>query len=82
MYIFLVVLLVAGSIAFGVIWEIFRRKCPSCGKFFAREILSSASSHTTHHMGEHTHKTTVSQCQCKFCGHRWEQKYTSTKHRR
>ena len=78
----LFILFFVACIGFGILWEVFRRKCPQCGKFFAREIVSSGASYTSDMRRDHTHKTTVSDCKCKFCGHTWTQRYTSTKHKR
>ncbi|HNV48064.1 MAG TPA: hypothetical protein PLE73_05565 [Spirochaetota bacterium] len=77
----LFILFFVGCIGFGVLWEIFRRRCPKCGKFFAREIVASASSHRHDHRHDRAMKTTVSDCRCKYCGHAWTQKYTSSKRR-
>jgi len=78
----LFVLFFIGCIAFGTGWEIFRRRCPQCGRFFAREIVQSSASHRSDYRHDAMKKTTESDCRCKFCGHTWTQKYTSRKHRR
>ena len=77
----LFILFFAACIGFGILWEIWRRKCPKCGKFFAREVTKNNVSHGTDYMHDHTHRTTVSDCRCKYCGHTWVQRYTSTKHK-
>ena len=78
----LLAFVIVAIIAFAIVWEIFRTKCPACGKFFAREIAKSRSSFKTDMIHDHTHKTTVSSCTCKFCGHQWEQRYRSTRRHR
>lgn len=78
----LFILFFIGCIGFGVLWEVFRRRCPQCKRFFARTIVRGNVSYDVNYRRDHLNKTTVSQCQCKFCGHQWTQTYTSTKHRR
>lgn len=76
----LFILFIFGCIAFGIVWEIFRTKCPSCGKFFAREKLkeqSGVQGDRSFSQGYHTHKVTTTHCKCKFCGHEWTQTYKS-----
>jgi hypothetical protein len=73
------ILFLAGCIGFGILWEIYRRRCPQCKKFFAREILRSSASRDNYTRYDRTSKTTATDCKCKFCGHTWTQKYTSYK---
>jgi hypothetical protein len=77
----LFVLFFVGCIGVGILWEVLRRKCTQCGKFFAREIVSSGASFRNDFHDNAMKKTTVSDCRCKFCGHTWTQRYTSTKHK-
>lgn len=78
----LFIIFFSACILFGILWEIFRRRCPKCGKFFARTIIKGSS--TTHYSGSYneTHKSTNYNCTCKYCGHEWRQHYTSTKHKK
>lgn len=72
----LFILFFIGCIGFGVLWEIYRRRCPQCKKFFAREVVHSAASYGSD-LRHGMRKTTVSDCKCKYCGHTWTQRYTS-----
>jgi len=75
-----VILLISSVVLFAIIVEIFRMRCPKCGKYFARKILKSSSSYQNQNFtSNHTHKNTVHECQCKYCGYRWQLKWTSTK---
>jgi len=78
----LFILFFVACIGFGIGWEIYRRRCPSCGKFFARQIVQSSATHRADFRRDGMSKTTVSNCQCKYCGHTWTQRYTTTKRHR
>lgn len=79
--IFIVVFIIV-IFTIAIISEIYRTRCPKCRKFWARKIYRTTDSYETHRMlreNQHTHVHSISYCICKFCGHQWKQKYTTTK---
>lgn len=81
----LFVIFFIGVLAIGIIVEIFRTRCPKCRKLWARKINRTTRNYDNHRIlsdKSHTHIKSISYCTCKFCGHQWEQKYTSTKRKK
>jgi hypothetical protein len=77
-YLFLTII---GLIAFVVMLEIFRTKCPACGKMFARKIVKNVGRSEYHTTQDRVSIRGTRLCQCKFCGHEWTQNYSKSKHR-
>jgi hypothetical protein len=80
---------IAAVIGLAALWEVFQTRCPSCKKMFARRIDKAGRSYRGDNHGSLTGGGTdnyvryswTRQCTCKFCGHRWEQRGTSSRRR-
>jgi hypothetical protein len=78
-YLFLTII---GLIAFVVMLEIFRTKCPACGRMFARQIFKGKG--RVDHMQtsmDSVHIEGTRMCKCKYCGHEWSQRYSKRRSR-
>ncbi len=77
---FWIALIIAGLIALVALIEFFNTRCPACGKFRARQIIRSQTNYTSY---DKDYKRTRSTrfCKCRFCGHEWTQRHTSSRRR-